>query len=273
VIGQRCLTFGLAASTLYSMVQVLSLFLSLALALSQSSAAQDRTLVAEGDSVAHTKSGTKPLTHWQMWRLRNGDYEVVDTSVKNASSVQIFHFDANFLPTGYTKKSGPVSPRMLTFPDLPGWRISCEYRGAELTCNAESSDGQKSVATTQAKPPYVAIGEFYDLDFLWYMTGVVRLAVGDASASGTVNVYALTDASKAGGLSLKPDVPVKIAFLGEEKGDVMGKIQSLRKYESGSHILRVTGQGVVVSFGPKSNLPFGFEFANYKEYEAWPINK
>ena len=38
-----------------------------------------------------------------------------------------------------------------------------------------SSDGRQSTSSTPAQPPYVVIGEFYDLDIAWFMTGVVHL--------------------------------------------------------------------------------------------------
>jgi hypothetical protein len=98
----------------------------------------------------------------------------------------------------------PLATRGLNLPTIPGWTISCLYKPRELSCDAESSEGQKSKASIPANPPYVVIGEFYDLDFGWFMTGIVRLATS-ANANGNVNVYALTDGAKLGELGLKPD--------------------------------------------------------------------
>jgi hypothetical protein len=229
-------------------------------------------LAAEGDSIARTKTGDKSLSHWQLWHLSNGEYEVVDTSTNNASSVQIFRFDSQFLPIGYTKKFGTTSwPQIPNAPTIsgrtiPGWTISCQYQSAELICDAESSEGHKSTTSIAAKPPYVFIGEFYDLDFTWFMTGVVRLASRNGAKDGVVNVYALTDGAKPPDIGLKPDKPMKIVFAGEETTHVMGKTQVVKKYEWGSRELRVTTQGLVVSMRSDQLV---YAISGYKEYEPW----
>lgn len=192
---------------------------------------------------------------------------------KNASSVQIFRFDPQFLPIGYTKKSGSIPvPQIQNFPAIAGWTISCQYMIKELSCDAESSEGHKATTSIAAKLPYVFTGEFYDLDFAWFMTGVVHLASRYGAKDGIVNVYALTDGAKVGDISLRPDTPMKIVFAGEETAEVMGKAQVVKKFEWGSNdfpVLRVTAQGLVASLTRKSDPAIGFEVSNYKEYEAW----
>jgi hypothetical protein len=255
------------------MIRIVSLLLSFALVSGQTLLAADRTLAAEGDTIARTKTGDTPLAHWQLWHLSNGDYEVVDTSVKNASSVQIFHFDSQFLPIGYTKKFGPISkPQVPNFPAIPGQTISCRYESRKLSCDAESSEGHKSTASIAAETPYVFTGEFYDLDFAWFMTGVVRLASRNGAKDGVVNVYAMTDGAKVDDIGLKPDSPMKIVFTGEETAQVMGKAQVVKKYEWGSNditVLRVTAQGLVVSLSKRSDPAVGLAMSSYKEYEPW----
>src|ERR1035441_374564 len=115
------------------MIRIVSLLLSFAFVLAPTLLKADRTLAAEGDTIARTKTGDTPLAHWQLWHLSNGDYEVVDTSVKNASTVQIFRFDSQFLPIGYTKKFGPISKAQVpNFPAIPGQTISCRYESRKL---------------------------------------------------------------------------------------------------------------------------------------------
>jgi len=249
------------------MARFASLLLSFALASSHALIAADRTLAAEGDCVARTKTGDKPLSHWQLWHLSNGEYEVIDASAKNASSIQIFRFDSQFLPIGYTKKFGPlVMPQVPNVPTFSGQTISCQYGSTELRCDAESSEGHKSTTSIAAKPPYVFIGEFYDLDFTWFMTGVVRLASRNGAKDGVVNVYALTDGAKPPDIGLKPDEPMKIVFAGEETTQVMGKTQVVKKYGWESKELRVTTQGLVVSMGSGQVV---YAISGYKEYEPW----
>jgi hypothetical protein len=231
-------------------------------------------LAAEGDCVARTKTGDKPLSHWQLWHLSNGEYEVIDTSVKNASAVQIFRFDSQFLPIGYTKKFGPTSlPQVPNVPAIsgrafPGQTISCQYGSTELRCDAESSEGHRSTASIAAKPPYVFIGEFYDLDFVWFTTGVVRLASRNGAKDGVVNVYAMTDGAKVGDIGLKPDKPMTILYAGEETTQIMGKTEVVQKYEWASRVLRVTAQGLPVSLMVGSG-DLGYVVSGYKEYEPW----
>jgi hypothetical protein len=242
------------------MARLASLLLSIALTSSPALVAADRTLAAEGDYIARTKTGDKPLSHWQLWHLSNGEYEVVDTSTQNASSVQLFRFDSQFLPIGYTKKVGPISmPQVPNAPVIsgrtfPGSAISCQYDSKELSCSAESSEGHKSTASMAAKPPYVFIGEFYDLDFAWFLAGVVRLVLRNSAKDGVVNVYAMTTGAKPADIGLKSDQPIKIVFAGEETTEVMGKTQVVKKYEWRSRVLRVTTQGLVVSARTQANL-------------------
>lgn len=247
--------------------------LGLLLLITSIASAKDRTLVAEGDYVAWTKTGDKPLSHWQLWHLSNGGYEVVDTSIKNASSVQIFRFDSRFLPIGYCKKSGPTPKRQASnVATTPGWTISCQYESRKLSCDAESSEGLKSTTSIAADAPYVVGGEFYDLDFSWFMTGVVRLSSRNGTKAGVVNVYALTDGAKAGDIGLEADRPIKIVFTGEETAQVMGKAQVVKKYEWESAdvpLLRVNSQGLVVSLTNRSDPAVGFAMSGYKEYEQW----
>jgi hypothetical protein len=256
------------------MARFASLLLSFALASSQALIAADRTLAAEGDCVARTKTGDKLLSHWQLWHLSNGEYEVIDTSAPNASSVQIFRFDSQFLPIGYTKKFGPlVMPQVPNAPTfsgrtLSGQTISCQYGSTELRCDAESSEGHRSTASISAKPPYVFTGEFYDLDFVWFTTGVVRLASRNGAKDGVVNVYAMTDGAKVSDIALKPDKPMKILYVGEETTQVMGKTEVVQKYEWASRVLRVTPQGSPVSLVVGSG-DLGYAVSGYKEYEPW----
>lgn len=254
------------------MVRMASLLLSFALVSGQTLFAADRRLAAEGDNIARTKTGDKVLSHWQLWHLSSGEYEVIDTSAKNASSVQVFRFNSQFLPIGYAWKFGPTSwPQFANAPTLsgrtiPGQTISCQYGSKELSCTAESSEGHKSTSSIAAKTPYVFIGEFYDLDFLWFMTGVVHLSSQEGGKDGVVNVYALTNGPNPTDIGLKPDKPVKIVFAGEETAQVIDKIQVVKKYEWGSKELRVTTQGLVVSMGSDQLV---YAISGYKEYEPW----
>ena len=241
--------------------------------------ASDRTLVAEGDYVGQKTDADKPLAHWKLWRLGDGGYEVVDLSAKNAPLTQVFRFDAQFLPMGYSFKIASLSKEQAALhPDAAAAirpvSVSCQYGTHELRCEAQYQ-GQKSTASIPAKQPYVFIpGELYPLDFAWFLTGVVRLTERAGPANDGVNVYAMTD--RKGGhnqIALTPDIPIKLAFIGEETAQVMGRTQAVRRYESRGlgelSVLRVTPQGLVASISGKSGSGEGFGIGNYRQYEPW----
>ncbi len=232
----------------------------------------DRVLAAEGDLVAQTKEGVHPLSHWKLWHLASGGYEVVDTKTQNASSVEIFQFDAQLMPTGFTKRVGGP-PQTQNGPARHGVTISCQYRTRELACAAESSGGKKSSVSIAAEPPYVFIGEFYDLDFAWFMTGVVNLASRGSAKGGLVNVYFLTDGATPDEIALEADKPIKITLVGEEVGQFDGKPQTLKEFEWEGQgdfpIMRTNAKSMVVSLSNKANPAIGLAIKNYKEYAPW----
>ena len=242
---------------------------ALVLVVLQSAFGSDRKLVAEGDYSAQVQDHIRPLSHWKLWHLSDGGYEVVDSST-NSSSVQRFRFDAHFAPIGYSKEQGPVVASIPNLPQVPGFSVACEYKTKELRCDADWSDGRKSSASIPAQSPYVVIGEFYDLDVAWFMTSVVHLASSRGAKDGVVNVYALTGGTKPYEIGLKADRPMKVTFVKEEAAEVSGKTQLVKEYRSNLGVFRESAQGLVVSVS-KGAEHSGFVVANYKEYEAFAV--
>lgn len=234
---------------------------------------QERTLLAEGDSIAQTTTGgIKPLTHWKLWRIDSG-YEVIDVNVQNDSFIQIFRFDTKFMPIGFSKKMGPVElPKSrINLPKLPGAEISCEYKPKELVCGSSAPDNTQSIVSIDAVPPYVVVGEFYDLDFLWFMTGVVHLASKEKTG-GLVNIYAITSGKGPKEIGLKADKPFRISSDGDGSAMALGRVQPIKKYlGSDGHSLIGTDQGIIVRVSPSSKPEVGFAIDNYKEYEPWGV--
>jgi TonB family protein len=234
--------------------------------------AQDRTLLAEGDYVALAKSRAKPLSHWKLWRLNNGEYEVTDSSLRNVSAIQTFRFDSKFMPIGFSKKASPRDLPDSRFPKVPGYEISCEYKAEQVICETASGNGTQSTQTVPVVPPYVVVGEFYDLDFTWFMTGVVHLASSGKTSNGLVNVYALTGGKNATEIGLKPDKPIQIIPEGDGTALAIGRLQPVKKYrwESGNMPQLVgTDQGLIVRLNMTTNPEIGFAIDNYKEYAPW----
>ena len=234
--------------------------------------AQERTLLAEGDSVALTTKGTKPLSHWKLWCLDNG-YEVIDSSTRNASSTQTFRFDSKFMPTGFAMKIGPLEISDHRRPEISGSEISCEYKSREILCESIAGDGTRSATKIAAVPPYVVTGEFYDLDFLWFMTGVVHLLQG-AKPDGSVNAYAVTSGRGPKEIELKIDKPIRIISDGNGSATMLGRVQPIKKYRWGSahgRLLTGTEQGFIVKIQPNPSLELGYAIDNYKEHVPWGV--
>lgn len=261
------------------MTRLVPLLLSIALLFSRPAIAADRTLAAEGDYVAE-RDRNKPLAHWKLWHLRNGEYDVVETLAGPSRIVSVFHFDAQFLPSGFslTIDTRPMistvqrrKPPVTVHPTI----ISCRYSIQDLSCETDNN-GKKSATSIPAKPPYVFVpGEFYALDHTWLMTGIVRLTEHNHSEDNAVNVYVMLDNKIHAGR------PIQLTYAGKETARVMGKAQPVTEYEvwmgsepgawvlSELSVLQVTSQGLVTSVRGKSNPGLGFAISNYKEYESW----
>lgn len=262
------------------MTQLVSLLLSIALLFSRPAIAADRTLAAEGDYVAQ-KDRNKSLAHWKLWHLRNGEYEVVESLVGPTYVVQVFHFDAQFLPNGFSLTIDPGRKRPKALRSKvpfasPTTIVSCRYDVKYLSCDSENN-GKALTTSIPAKQPYVFVpGEFYALDQLWWMTGIVSLTERNHSEDNAVNVYVMLDNKIQAGR------PIQLTYRDKQTARVMDKAQPVTEYEvwnGGSEpgawvlselsVVQVTSQGVVASVRGKSNPELGFAVGNYKEYESW----
>jgi len=262
------------------MTRVLPLLLSIALLFIRPTSAADRTLAAEGDYVAQSNPN-KPLAHWKVWHLRAGDYEVVETLAgPSRNIVQVFHFNAQFLPSGFSLTIDTRPPLPTTERQKPPFEvyptiISCRYNVEALSCETESN-GKKSAISIPAKLPYVFVpGEFYALDQTWLATGIVRLTEQNHSEDNAVNVYTMLDNKIRAGRA------IQLTYAGKRTANVMGKSQPVTEYEvwtrskpgewvlSKFSVLQVTSQGLVASIRGKSEPGFGYAISNYKEYESW----
>jgi hypothetical protein len=259
------------------MTRMALLLLLTALLFTRTAPAADRTLAAEGDYI-QGGAGNRALSHWKLWHLRKGGYEVVETMAR-PHVVQVFTFDAEFLPSGFSLTIDPgfklPAAQRPRFDDRT--IISCQYHVHDLTCNSENN-GKKSLSSIPAEQPYVlAPGNFYALDYTWFLTGVLRLIEHNDSADSTVNVFVIVE----GGIHR--DLPIKLTYAGDVTVPVMGKEQSVTEYEGqvgkftlsevwglpGLSILQVNSQGLVVAVREKLNPTVRFSISNYKEYASW----
>lgn len=144
-----------------------------------------------------------------------------------------------------------------------------------MTCDAEY-DGQKSRTSVPARQPYtVFLNEYWFADITWTFTGVVRMMEHAGIKETLVNAYVIKDDPKdyvTGALVLKPDRPTKLSFVGEEKANVLGKMQTVRRYESqdsADHsILLVTKDGLVAAAVLNGTADSTrFTISNYQQYK------
>jgi len=255
------------------MVRFVLLLLALTSGLGQIGAGQDRKLMAEGDYVAQSENGNKPIAHWRLSQLSNAEYEVTESFVNNPVVTQVFRFDAQFLPIGYSIRIDPATgPYARSHPSLPTTPtgFSCVYKGDELACDSEY-EGKKSKGSVRAKQPYIVVlDEGWYADFTWLLTGAVRQMEHTGTRETTISVYVIKD-TKPDEITLEPDKPMTLVFVGEEKANVMGKLQTVRRYEeraSSDHpVLLVTMDGIVASLSGKANSAAGFAISNYHEYK------
>jgi hypothetical protein len=259
------------------MMRLLLLLLGLASGLSQIAAAQDPTLIAEGDYVAQSENGSKPVAHWKLSQLTNGEYEVTESFVRNPYVTQIFRFDAQFLSVGYSLAINPPSGQSpQSRPDLRPTSFSCIYKANELACDSEY-DGRKSHTSIAAKEPYMVVSdEGWFADITWLFTGVVRRMQHTGARETLVNAYVIKD-NDTGGIALKPDTPMKLALVGDEEANVLGKMQAVRRYEvrdSADHsVLLVTMDGLVAAVIPNGTADSTrFAMGNYQQYKPLVLN-
>ena len=235
----------------------------------------DRALIAEGDYAFQKTDETKVVAHWKLWQTDSGAYEVVESSTRSPEITQIFRFDAQFMPSGYALTLGPLSgaeldrnPAAKTF--YHPMSVSWDYLPQKLTCKTEY-DGQSSVSAIDTNAPYVFLpGEFYSLDFTWFLTGVVHLIDHQSTRNSAVNVYVMADNGSNHSITFKADKPIKMNFTGEETAVLMGKTQEVRRYvQSGNaalSLIKVTAKGLVGLISEKDRPTTGIIIANYIEY-------
>lgn len=255
------------------------------LLLSGLAVAGDRKLAAEGDYGLQGTGGYKAWAHWKLWHLRDGEYEVEEVDASNRGTVQVFTFDRNFLPTGFSLTINPYSKTPP--PRSPGYTfhltaVSCRYLTTELKCETDIN-GKKSAISVPTSQPYVFVpGGFEALDWTWFMTGVTQLSRQKRERSKSVNVllmYNIMTSEVTG-----PEGAINLSNAGEVTANMAWEKRSVIQYEGliggedriwgpGNCVVQVTPSGFVVGLNKRS-IPGGpgFTISNYKNYESWPLD-
>ncbi len=239
----------------------------------QNSVRPERTLIADGDYVARNGKGTKTIAKWKLWHLNSGEYEVIESFARNSAVTQTFRFDAKFLPIGHSLGISPPTLGVATRSGYPSSvNINCSYNATELACEGEYQ-GQKSRTSISASEPYIVfLDEGWWADVTWAFTGVIRVMEHTGTKEAVVNTYVIRD-NDTGGTTLKPDQPTKLTLMGEEKAKVLGKMQTVRRYEYRDNrtagFLLVTRNGLVAVASPDGTASGSAKLGmdNYQEYK------
>jgi hypothetical protein len=259
------------------MMRLVILLFGFASGLGQIGAAQDRTLLAEGDYVAQNENGSKPVAHWKLSQLSGGEFEVTESFVNNPYLTAIFRFDVHFLPIGYSIAINPIPSGAPPRAGLHSTNLSCVYKASELACDGEYEGGKSERTSISVREPYmVFLDEGWFADVTWALTGVVRLMQHGGTKETLVNTYVIKD-NETGTMILKPEPPTKLVLVGEEKANVLGKMQTVRRYEERDStdpwVLLVTMDGLVANAsleGKRTSTKLAM--SNYQQYKPLEFN-
>jgi hypothetical protein len=192
-----------------------ALLLCSILLISLSSFGQTATSLAYGQYSAVNASGKseRQLDSWRLDQDDEGNYLVKvspgSAPANGAHIEQEFGFLPKFVPMSYALKA--------TAPAVePGGKdrlihVDCRLGEKRVNCTA-NFEGDVSSAAVDVSPPYLFFpGEFYGLDFPWFLTGVASQA---RAAPGAVTDFtvAMLDDSK--------EDPLKIALTFDKKQSV-----------------------------------------------------
>jgi hypothetical protein len=230
--------------------------------------AQDRTLVAEGGYVMHTTEGPKRYDDWKLWQEPDGEFsaEVVASAEANPQGptlTQIFRFDQQFLPTGYslTAVSRGGADRM---------SVNCRSDSNGLSCSTQFRGKVLSAFTKTRGPSLVLLDDFPALDLPWFHTAFFRIAQLNKQSS-SVDVYVLKEKTAEEFILRLDSPPSKFRASGEEITETLGGTQIVRSYEidpnNEPQIINVASNGLVLSMGFKGAKHSLFELAGYKQYK------
>ena len=239
--------------------------------------AAERTLVAEGSYAGHRSGGTEPYDSWKLWREADGTYmaEVVAGSGARITGqlVQTFKFDRQFLPSGYSLSLARVK-------EGDKISLSCRRDGGKLSCDTEFKGKTSSTSANVKGPCLVMVDDFTGLDIPWFFAASLRIFDAN-NRHGKVDGYVLKEKSLGQVLLEADDSDAdQMVFTGEERVEVLGKPQTVRRFEFGTSlpaqtneagesevwVVRVLANGLVASMSMKGLPGSGFELAEYKEY-------
>jgi hypothetical protein len=119
----------------------------------------------------------------------------------------------------------------------------------------------------------VAVDEYWFADVTWMFTGVVRQMQHTGARETLVNAYLIKD-NDTGGIALSPDTPTKLALVGDEEANVLGKMQTVRRYDSADHsALLVTKDGLVAAVILKEPAEsVRLIMGNYQQYKPLELD-
>lgn len=198
----------------------------------------------------------RQLDDWTLEQDDEGAYLVkVSPGVAPANGahiVQEFGFLPRFLPISYALKA--TAPAIDPGGKERSIHVDCRLGEKRVNCTADF-EGDASSAAIDVAPPYLFFpGEFYGLDFPWFLSGIANQS---KAQTGAMTEFAVTmlDDSKENPLkiALKSDKKQSVSCLGREDITVLRRRISAKKFK--------TSEGTTIWLS-ETGLLLAFQFAD-----------
>jgi hypothetical protein len=197
------------------------------------------------------KSG-RQLDSWTLEQDDEGNYLVKvspgTAPANGAHIVQQFGFLPSFLPVSYALKA--TAPAIEPGGNERSIHLDCRLGEKRVNCTADF-EGNTSSAALDVAPPYLFFpGEFYGLDFPWFLTGVASQAKTEPGAATDFTVTMLDDSKEDPlKIAVKFDKKQSVAYLGREEITVLHRRLKAKKFKTseGTTIL-LSDTGLLLAF-------------------------
>lgn len=236
----------------------LRIFLCSILFISLHAFAQAPKSLAYGQYTAVAAGGKseRQLDDWTLEQDQEGNYLVKVspgvTPANGAHIVQEFGFLPKFFPISYALKA--TAPAIEPGSKERSIHLDCKLGERRVNCTA-NFEGDASSAAVDVPAPYIFFpGEFYGLDFPWFLAGVANQVKTQTGATTEFTVTMLDDSKEDPlKIALNFDKKQTVSFLGREDITVLRRKFSAKKFK--------TSEGTTIWLS-ETGLLLAFQFAD-----------
>jgi hypothetical protein len=220
--------------------------------------AQTAKSLAYGQYTAVAAGGKseRQLDDWTLEQDQEGNYLVkVSPGVAPANGahiVQEFGFLPRFLPISYALKA--TAPAIEPGSKERSIHLDCKLGEKRVNCTA-NFEGDASSAAVDVPTPYLFFpGEFYGLDFPWFLAGVANQAKIQTGAATEFAVTMLDDSKEDPlKIALNLDKKQTVSYMGREDITVLRRRLSAKKFK--------TSEGTTIWLS-ETGLLLAFQFSD-----------